>query len=486
MVHHIDTYYYSVTIKDDCKNSENENMLKLISVLQQMKEYKQANPADTVEFADQLEITSFSFSIYQYNLQVKENFDIFIAKNIMTDETPRICVQIRSRALILMGEFKAIEESFKYVKLICDSFDLKIDSCLENRVDYAYHTNLIQRSTEYLSTEYLKEHLKSSMKLFHLIGNIGDELEINTLQIGVRSSNSVFFRFYNKSREVIEKNYKSFFFERWFQKGLISKYDLYVYKRAFELKSYVTGVLIGRCEWYIQYGNSENLKSMLRELITKCYQNSDNAPFLEKKIKGILPPVTVINNIEFQTKRAFYSSFDKCIKEFNFHFTGTPELKRVYKILYLRKEFLDFLTSKVVLFVDGRKTKKEKYTEWWSRIRSCKLDYTTPKFFEIYRSADHLADEKRAKRRLLNAMASFVVTKNGKSESFTEDIRDTLSSLNDNDIQEVNEMLKSGKLPSKFSNFEYPIISARTERKLKPIYNFTKEEQEKKENESKN
>ena len=453
-------------------------MLHLISDLDLLKNEKLSNPNGIVEFDENLEVNPVSFSIYQYHLQVRENFDIFIAKNIPTDETPRICVQIRSRALLLLGEFKAIEESYEYVKKITNCYDLVVASTLENRIDYAFHTNLIQRSIDYLSTEYLQKHLKTSLRLWHLIGTVSNDLDVNTFQLGNRTSNNVFFRFYNKSREVIEKNYKSFFFERWHQKGLISNYDLFVYKRAFELKSYVTGTLIGRCEWYIQFGNNENLKADLKDLITQCYQNSDNAPFLEKKIKGILPPITIINNIEFQTKRRFYNTFDESIKEVQFYFTGTPELKRLYKILYLRKCFLDFLTEKVVVFVDNKKKKNEKVTDWWSRIQSCKLEYTTQKFLDLYRTADHEADEKRSKRKLLNAMANYVVTKNGKSENFIEDVHDILSSLNDNDIQSVNQLLAEGKLPGKMSNFEYQLISARAERKLNSIYKFMKDKEE--------
>ncbi|MBP3494923.1 MAG: hypothetical protein J6K52_01830 [Clostridia bacterium] len=469
--HHVDSFYYSVNIKDDKCDNEDPGIVCLVRALEELKKRKRDNLSEVIEFCG-LEVHPTGFSIYQYHLQLRECFDVFICDNIMNEDTPRICVQLRTRMLIYDGEFKAIEKSYEYVKLIADTFGLQVYSTLENRIDYAFHTNLIQRSTDYLSTEYLREHLTSKLKLFHIIGVISDDVDINTLQLGNRKSNSIFLRIYNKSREVIEQNYKSFFIERWYEKKLISKYDRYVYRRAFELKSYVTGVLIGRCEWYIQYGKSEETKDMLKELIRQCYKNSDNAPQIEKKIKGLLPPVTVINNVEFQTKRKFYASCEKSIDENIFKFRGEPELRRLYKILYLKKEFLNYLTEKTVCFVDNKGTRKESMTDWWKRIHSCKIKYTDPAILKMYREFERNSDLKRCKKRILAGIAQYCAIKNDNLDerSYQEDICDMLSELNDNDVHEVDVALKEGKLPY-MHNFQYSVIQSRASRQLKGIIN---------------
>lgn len=472
--HHIDSFYYSVSITNDDTDNECLEMQALLGQLQMLKMQKLAHPEDIVEFCG-LEVSPISFSIYQYHLMLNESFDVFIAENIPNDKTPRICVQLRSRMLFLEGVAESIEKSYKYVEDLCDYFNLGIFSCSENRIDYAYHTNLLQSSAEYFSTEYLKDHLQSKLRLFHLIGNISDEVEINTFQLGNRKSNNVFLRCYNKTREVIEKNYKCFFIEAWLENKLISKYDYYCLKKAFEMRSYTTGLLVARCEWYLENGNDDILKAELKDLLVKYYDKNDNAPQIEKKIKGILPPVTVITNIEFQTKRRFYTSCDSFIEEIDkivcLH-EGKPELYRLSKILYLRRTFLDYLTSVTVNFIEDKtvSAKERKMVDWWKRIHSCKILYTDKSPRSLYRDNEKKADIAKNKRRLLSAIAKYNVLEKQSLEArtFDEDVRDVLSALNDNDIHDFNEKLKDGKL-STLRNYQYPSIFERSSRQLKGI-----------------
>ncbi|MBQ7906809.1 MAG: hypothetical protein IJ309_02415 [Clostridia bacterium] len=466
--HHVDTLYYVVCIEDDKTNNDDAGMVALVNELNKLKAQKMENPSEVIDFCG-LEVHPASFSIYQYHLQLKESFDIFIANNIQNENTPRICVQLRTRLLVYEGEFKAIEKSFEYVQAIADSFGLKIGSVFENRIDYAFHTNLMQKSTEYLNTEYLCKHTKTKLVDFSMHGKI-KKFEVNTLHLGKRGSNSLFVRIYKKSREVIEQGYKSFFIERWYDKGIINKYDRYVYRRAYELKSYVAGTLVGRCEWYIQYGKDDEIKKMLKGLIAKCYANSDNAPHLEKKIKGLLPPVTVVTNVEFQTKRKFYQSCDKFIAEQEFNFKGLSVLKRLYKILFLKKEFCNYLTERVLSFVDNKGTKREIMVDWWRRIHSCKMRFTDPAILDLYRTYERNSDLARVKKGLLTSIARYAVLKNDCEDpsSLHEDVCDMLADINDNDINDMDEQLKNGKLPV-MRNYQYPIIQRRAARSLRGV-----------------
>ena len=486
--HHFDSLYYTVSIENDKVDNDHPGMVALIENLRELKKQKLQNLSESLEFCS-LDVHFAGFSIYQYHLQLSENFDIFIADNIPNDDTPRFCIQLRTRMLVYEGEFKAIEISFSYVKFICQNFGLTINSVLENRIDYAFHTNLIQKSVEFFDLDYFREHLKTKTKTFAMFGSTS-EYEVNTVWFGQRGSNSYFVRMYNKTREVVEQGYKGFFIEIWYDKKLINKYDRYVYRRAYELKSYVSGVLIGRCEWYIQYGQNDEIKEMLKNLIIQCYANSDNCPQIEKKIRDLLPPVTVVNNIEFQTKRKFYQSCEACINESVFKFKGVQELKRIYKVLFFKREFCDYLTEKVVCFVEKKGIKKEKMVDWWSRIHSCKMKFTDPSVMSLYRSFERSADLARIRKRLLVDIAKFTVLKKNSKDisSLEEDISDVLADINDNDIQAVNQSLKEGKLP-RLVNYQYPTIQRRAARQLRGLLTekiIIEEKEEEKGNESTN
>ncbi len=461
--YHIDTLYYAVHLADDETDNESAGINNLIRCLADLKEKKQANPESELDFCG-LTVAPTSFSIYQYHILLKENFDIFIAKNIPNNDTPRVCVQLRSRMLVLDGVSKAIEKSFEYVQIMLDTFGLAIKKVIENRIDYAFHTNLIQSSIEYFSDDYLIEHLKSKLRLFHKIGNISDTVEINTFQLGDRGSNNVFFRAYNKTREVIEKNYKAFFFDIWLKDKLISEYDFFVLNVAFENRSFTTGLLLGRMKWYLLYGKDEQLKDELKKLIESCYVNADNAPQIEKKLKGLLPDITIIMNIEFQTKRRFYVSCENFIDEIIFNYEGKPELSRLYKVLSCQREICDYLTTNTVSFVENKGKRSEKMTDWWKRINSCKIKYTHKAVLDLYREYDRHADLRRSVRRLKSCIAQFNILHRNSLEpsTFVADVSDVLAYFNDNDF--YGFATSPGGLPPAFIDQEYPEIQARKTR----------------------
>lgn len=455
---HLDNLYYMVficgdvpgnkpleSVNDDFDDAEEklpysgyeanapEGLSELLNKLEEMHDLKSKSYDEQVTFQD-LDYFHSNHAIYKHRLSCQENYDIFIASYIPNEDTPRIEVQIRTRSLVLLGIDEALRNSYEKVVQILRSFDLRVLTCRENRLDYAYHTNIIQNPIEYFSDGELLAHTVSTMRNGQKVFDLGKEIDLSYFALGNRKSNNVFFRAYNKSREVVEQGYKSFFLDRWKENGLISQYDYDVYCTAYESKSYTVGILVGRIKWYLTHGWDGSLKKDLEKVLKTCYEKNSNTDEIRKRIKGVLPEVTVICNIEFETKRKFYHSWS------GFEISEVPEdapaaLTRVYQILENRQMFLDYLTSRTVRFVKDRNKKDSDYAEWWKRIRSCKVaSYVQGEYKRIFRREP---DKQRAIRRLSGDVAylSMLIHEDTKERPFVEDLSDVLSNLNDNNFR---------------------------------------------------
>ena len=108
-------------------------------------------------------------------------------------------------------------------------------------------------------------------------------------------------------------------------------------------------------------------------------------------------------------------------------------------------------------------------TDWWKRIHSCKIKWTSPAILELHRNFDRHADLKRSVRRLKNCIAQFnILNRNSLAPStFVEDVQDALSYLNDNDFYGFSPSPLG--LPPAFRDFEYPEIQARKARQYNGI-----------------
>ena len=433
---HIDTLYYTVSIVNDQNYTEDAGMLAMLAELLYNKQRKQTSPAESVDYFG-LSVELGSFSGYEYRLCYPEMYDIFIARWLPNDDTPRIVVQLRTRSLVLDGPRGAIEKSFDHVVKMLDAYGLRVREVKENRVDYAYHTNIIQNPMKYFNDDMLVKHLSSTLSIYSKYGSIGEEITLDTLNLGSRKSNNVYFRCYNKTREVVEKAYKSFFIEKWQKDGLISEYDRYVLEYAYRTASFRSGVLVGKCKWYIEFGKNEERKEQLRALLQKCHVNSDNNHHLEKQIAGVLPPITTIMNVEYQTKRKFYLSFDKQIEDVAKKADAPKHLGRLFGILLLRDAIQKYLTKASVSFVEDKKADPEerKFCSWWQRIHSCKIT-DVGDFDGLIRTRELRSDVEKTKRRIYSGIAHLSILRNCSVEerSFREDIQDALCYFNDNDF----------------------------------------------------
>ena len=471
---HIDTLYYTVSIAGDSNENDSEGLKELIGELSRLKKRKMTNPAENVVFCD-LEVMPTGFSIYEFQLRLNETFDIFIGRYLPNESTPRVVVQLRSRSLVLDGVSGAILRSYAAVKIIFDTFGLTVGEVRENRIDYAYHTNLIQNPYRFFADDRLLRHLRTNFGIGQKVFRFGKNIRLDYFALGQKKSNAIFFRCYNKSQEVVEKNYKPFFIERWLENGLISQYDAYVYRKAYEKHSYRTGLLVGRMQWYIENGKNDDLRAKFQRDLDTGYVNSDNNEFLEKELSSVLPPVTLVMNVEFQTKRRFYASVgQQFLRGMDYHYNGDPALEKLMKLVSLSPEFLEYLTRETICFVADRddedgKGKDRVMCDWWRRIHTCRIPFTDKVTLALWREYDRKTDLTRSRSLLQSAIARYAIISKQSldSRSFAEDVSDVLCGLNDNDFYGFAPS-ESGS-PAVLSSHGYDIIQRRKARQYRGV-----------------
>ena len=471
---HIDTLYYTVSIAGDSNENDSEGLKELIGELSRLKKRKMTNQAENVVFCD-LEVMPTGFSIYEFQLRLNETFDIFIGRYLPNESTPRVVVQLRSRSLVLDGVSGAILRSYAAVKIIFDTFGLTVGEVRENRIDYAYHTNLIQNPYRFFADDRLLRHLRTNFGIGQKVFRFGKDIRLDYFALGQKKSNAIFFRCYNKSQEVVEKNYKPFFIERWLENGLISQYDAYVYRKAYELHSYRTGLLVGRMQWYIENGKNDTLRAKFQRDLDTGYVNSDNNEFLEKELSSVLPPVTLIMNVEFQTKRRFYASVgQQFLQGMDYHYNGDPALEKLMKLVSLSPEFLEYLTRETICFVADRndedgKGKDRVMCDWWRRIHTCRIPFTDKTTLDLWREYDRKTDLARSRSLLQSAIARYAIISKQSldSRSFAEDVSDVLCGLNDNDFYGFAS--SDSGTPAVLSSHGYDIIQRRKARQYRGV-----------------
>lgn len=489
---HIDTLYYTVSIHND-SNDVSEYMQAMLDRLKVLRQQKASSYSATVDFYG-LSVENIRFVHYEYCLRLNENFDIFISSMLPNPHTPRIVVQLRTRSLVLDGAMQAVCKSFRYVETILNDFGLEIDEVKENRIDYAYHTNIMQDPYSYFSDRSLLKRMKTKLRhvrtnevLVDKVQNVGaGKIDLSYVSFGNRRSNSIFIRIYNKTREVVEKNYKSFFLDKWLSDRLINRYDYFVYSCAYATKSYVTGLLIGRIDWYLEYGKNDEIKQELLKVKESCYVNSDNTDQLRKVVDQYLPPVTLIMNVEFQTKRDFYLQAEDFIAPFVTVFEQSPSrarvgwdpamimpLRRLHILYSLRGEILEYLTSKVLCFVNKKGTKQEAMCYWWRRIHENSIKEQGKHILEFWRSHEQGMDLRRTRRDFCSTVARFSIIHSGTTDleekpNFIQDLSDVLCTLNDNDMREPLHFAFDMENPD-YNPEDYGVIKRRKARQYKGI-----------------
>lgn len=433
---HVDTFYYSVFLKGDSKDFPSKEIQNFISILNEYKKQMQEEQEDFwYNYEKSLLYRRKVHAIYNHCIGLDSYFDIYICGSLPNDKTPRISVQLRSIGLWSMGERDSIHHSFEHLKDILKEFNLEVDRVQENRIDYCYHTNSLQNPSKYFTDDIIANNIKSTFRIgSKTFTKYNRKFSVEYLSLGNRRSNNLFFRSYNKTREVVEMGYKDFFLDIWLSYGLISKYDYEVYSYAYQFQNY-DSIPYGMIEFYLNHGSDSNIKE---KFINIKNDKNINIDTVKKLVKGILPQPTLIMNIEYQTMRKFYFGGTDLIDSLPILEECDPKLLRLFQVLDNRKIFLDYLNTKVVSFwsipIDSdinKLTDKQIYMDWWYRLRNTKLDNTVQ--IDYKRKYNNNNSVEMLIKRLKGNLASLSLYKGNIETDINEDFSNLLSILNDND-----------------------------------------------------
>lgn len=433
---HVDTFYYSVFLKGDSKDSPSLEIRNFVSILNEFKKQMQEEQEDFwYDYDNSLLYRRKTHAIYNHCIGLDNYFDIYVCGSLPNDYTPRISIQLRSIGLWSLGERESINHSFRFLNKILSDYNLEVDRTQENRIDYCYHTNCLQNPSKYFSDDIIANNIKSTFRIgSKSFTKFNRKFSVEYLSLGNRQSNNLFFRSYNKTREVVEKGYKGVFLDIWKSFGLISQYDYDVYSYAYQKQNY-DAIPYGQIEFYLNYGNDPIIKKKFMDIKNDKNINVDT---VKKYVKGILPEPTLIMNIEYQTMRKFYYNGSDLINSLPILENCDPCLLRLFQILDNRKIFLDYLTSKSVsfwnIYIDSdikKLTEKQIYMDWWYRLRNTKLDKTVQ--LDYKRNYNNNNSIEMLIKRLKGNLASLSLYKGNYDTDINEDFSNLLNVFNDND-----------------------------------------------------
>jgi hypothetical protein len=462
-IHNIDNIYYSCFITND--NEENIRVQKLINDLLECKRQMMQSYEET-PFKYGLIYEAKRHATYGLCITSKDRYDIFVDEFYRNEKTPRILIKIRSMPLWIEPIDKVLEETLKTLDKVLSDYNLSAQCTRENRIDYCYHTNYIQNPRKHFKDEVLESTLVTTMKSYGVQGKIKRQFSKTKLTkdyicFGNRKSNNVFIRIYNKTREVIEQGYKAFFIHKWYEHKLISFYDKYCLEYAFEHKNY-DKLHTARLNFYLQYGQDKTIKKRILDLLNNEETTRQD---IEAFADLIMPKVTIICNIEFETKRKFYYYSDKQINALPLLDNSKDyRLHRLFKIIDNRVIFLNYINHDLMTYEKNGKT-----CSWWKRLQECKIKSVSSKKDELSREYNKNLNEKLVKRKFINNVASLSVYSDNNDTDFTTDICDVLSNMNDNHTQYglVSELGVLGEEISSELLRDYQVIKDKKNRLLK-------------------
>ena len=451
-LHNIDTFYYSVKLVEDFTNdSSDDSVLRFRKFFEQKKSILDSRYGQLVQiffpgFDRSLNLCAGSYAgFFSIRLECPEWFDIFIAPSVPHGSdggfsvTSEIVVQLRSYMLWMYGVHEAFERSYEYVKQICDYFGLHIAYCQENRIDYCWHSNYLSNPEKFFSPESFYKMRVDRFKdaLIHT-AKVGSEgYEIDYVSMGKRSD-KVFIRIYLKSKEVIEKNYKPWFFKVWLFNGLINRYDLYCYEECYKKHSWQY-LDTARLKYYSEYGSDPELRKQCRDVVEGNVTMSPD--MLHKLADALTPKINLIMNVEYQTMRKHTKTYELVPFRDN---SARETSKRIYDYLDNRKIIADYLTFYVFRLVkpegDSNKSRRDLCAFWYALRSSRMIDVNVrPKDVKLIRQYCRQLNSDIMKKRVINAAVTLgIYTRGINIDNVVQDCVEALCQLNDNDIYDAN------------------------------------------------
>ena len=297
--------------------------------------------------------------------------------------------------------------------------------CLENPEKFFSPENFYK-----MRVDRFKDALMHTAK----VGSEG--YEIDYVSMGKRSD-KVFIRIYLKSKEVIEKNYKPWFYKVWLFKGLINRYDLYCYEECYKKHSWEY-LDTARLKYYSEYGTDQKLQKQCRAVVEG--QVTMSPDMLHKLADALTPKVNLIMNVEYQTMRKHSKTYQLVPFRDN---SSKLTAQRIYDYLDNRKMIADKLTQYVFRMVkpDGDVNKSRRdLCAFWSALRSCRMvDVNVrTKDVKLIRQYCRKLNSEIMKKRVINAAITLgIYTRGINQDTVVQDCVEALCQLNDNDIHDA-------------------------------------------------
>jgi hypothetical protein len=446
-LNNVDTFYYSVKFKNDFRdNTKDAAVLKLRKYFNMEYRYlsNMESPGDIMipGTGRYLTLKTVTFSrFYNICLSFPEYFDIFFAPIVPKGAdggesvTSECVVQIRSYMLWQMGVRDCFENSYFYVKAIADYFGLTVDHVQENRADYCWHTNYLDNPEKFFNPDnFYKMRVDRFKNATYVTNKVGaEDYEIDYVALGKRSD-KVFVRIYQKTREVIEQGYKPWFFKIWEMHGMISRYDKYVYEKAYEKRSWFYR-FYARLEFYREHGADPKMLEYVDRILNGDVKIDENS--LIKLADELTPKLHYVVNVEYQTMRRHSKSYELLPIHNN---SDKGECQRVYDYIDNRKLIQDYLTLNVFRMVkkegDANKSRRE-LCPFWEALRKTRcLDMKmTNDEVRLVRNYNRQLNVNAMKKRVLNSAVTLGFYQRGINEdSPLQDAFEALLKFNDNDI----------------------------------------------------
>lgn len=463
-LHNIDTFYYSVSYNNDfSKDTEDSHVKKFRRDFEKLASTEAIDicvPWTLPGLEDiQLTYSNRSFAGYYNNcISCAEKFDIFIATKTPSDVTSEILVQLRSKPLWLNGVNAAFDYSMRVINAINKYYHLDMYEVKENRIDYCWHTNYLQNPEKYLRIDNFSQMQVSNYRriLYQYQFLSNNEYENDYVALGKRSD-KCFVRMYLKTKEVIEQGYKPWFINIWFFNQLINRYDYYILSNLYELRNWKYLDII-RLQFYYDYGSNETYRQQcvdyMHELSVTGAVNWDAVSRLADKL---VPRLTVILNVEFQTTRKGTKSY--CLLEYDRN-EKYGAAKRIYDYLDNRRMITDYLTHSTLRLVDvSTNSKKSRcdYTNFWAALRRTKqIDVAKMKVpAKLHRDYSRKLDFNLMKKRYIHSAVSLSLYAKGDNDcDVSQDLIDNLCILNDNDMHHAENYKFKRKRQIDFDDFD--------------------------------
>lgn len=465
-LHTIDTFYYSIKLGNDLTKDSEDPAVKSFRAFftQRMEKLQETYEPQYLEFPGcrDLYLVPGSYSkYYKIHIQYADIFDVFIAPVVPPDKdgvlsiTPEVIVQLRSYNLWLYSVHGAFQSSYDHVCKILEYFGLQVLQVVENRCDFCWHTNALSNPEKFFEQSNFAKmqcsHFRSNLVHYSFVGE--DDYEVDYIALGKRSG-KIFVRIYLKTKEVVEKGYKAFFFKAWKLHGLVNDYDVYCLEKAYVLQCW-DYLDIARMEFYLQYGSNEFWKQRCRIFIKQFQEGRRLTDQMRRFADLITPPVTKIINVEYQLMRKASKSFELMDKEKHIR-----KIQDVEQFLVNLPVISEYLTSSVLRLVSPTHEDLNKSRRpdcyFWKRLRQCKgtYDIFEHEDLEIVRKYQRNLNAELMRRQLLQKSVVFGFYSKGMNEdSPLQDAFDGMMRFNDNDISYAHSYKR--KKARNFRNGEF-------------------------------